>query len=299
MTTLLVLLFGAGGYGLGRLADRRRPPLLPVWLALAGGFLGGLLAFSIFMVPPAHVGVLYNPLRGGIQLRTVVPEGLNFVSPFTTREVFSVQTQEYTMSSVQDEAAVVGDDSILCQTNEGLGTKLDLTVLFHVDPARAPYLWASLGPDYPETFIRPLVREAIRMVVARYSVVDVYSGSRAKIQQQIDEGLRAVFEKYGLILEDVKLRNVQYANEPFKQAITEKQAAQQQVSTEQRNLERAAYEKETKINEAMGEYQSIAKKAQALNENPEILGYLTARKLGPSTRVVYMQTPFARTGRGR
>jgi prohibitin 2 len=295
MLTFVLMVAGvAVGLGIGYALDRRRPAILPVWTGLAGGFLGGAIALSVFLVPAAHVGVLYHPLRGGIQLKTTVPEGISFVSPLTKREVFSVQTQEYTMSGVMNEGAVVGDDSIMCQTNEGLGTTLDLTVLFHVDAKRAPYLWASLGPDYVSTFIRPVVREAIRMVVAGYSMQDVYSGSRARIQKQIDDELRAVFEQYGLVLEDVKLRDVRYANEEFKQAIAEKQAAEQQVSTELRNLERARYEKETKINEAMGEYRAIAKKAEALNENPEIIGYLTARKLGPSTKTVYMPTPFGK-----
>lgn len=292
MTTLLFLVFGGAGFLLGRRFDKRQLPILPVWVALLGGGLGAVFGLATFVVPAAHVGVLYHPLRGGIQFNTTVPEGFHLVSPLTQRETFSVQTQEYTMSSVRDEGAAVGDDSILCQTNEGLGTQLDLTVLFHVDPKRAPHLWASLGPDYPITFIRPLVREAIRMVIAQYSVVDVYSGSRARIQKEIDNQLRPKFASYGLVLEDVKLRNVEYANPAFKSTIVQKQAAQQQVETERRNLERAEYEKQTKINEAEGEYQAIAKKAQALNENPQIIGYLAARKLGPSVRTVYMPSPL-------
>ena len=294
-----VLLAGVGalaGIGLGRALERRTdvgPPVRPVWGGILGLFLGGAVGLSFFLVPPAHVGVLYHPLKGGIQMETTVPEGLHLVSPFTRRETFSVQTQEYTMTAIEREGAVTGDDSILCQTNEGLGVHLDLSVLFHVDPKRAPHLWANLGTDYNAVLIRPVVREAIRMTVARYSVVEVYSARRGEIQLEIDAMLRPLFEQFGLVLEDVKLRNVRYANKEFQGAIEEKQAAQQQVTTERRNLERAQYEKEKTINEAMGEYKAIALRAQALRENPNLVQYEMARKLGPRTKTAYLPNPIA------
>ena len=37
------------------------------------------------------------------------------------------------MSVAPKEGAVMGDDSIKCETNEGLKVLLDLTVLFHID----------------------------------------------------------------------------------------------------------------------------------------------------------------------
>ena len=35
-----------------------------------------------------------------------------------------------------------------------------------IDPQHAPQLWRRLGSDYNEIFVRPIIRERIRMVVA-------------------------------------------------------------------------------------------------------------------------------------
>jgi regulator of protease activity HflC (stomatin/prohibitin superfamily) len=137
MSWFLALVFAAIGVWLGLLKDKRQPAIWPAWGGFIGLMFGAVVGMSFFSVPAAHVGVVYNPLRGGIQMNTVIPEGIHLISPFTTRETFSTQTQEYTLSSQKDEGAVIGDDSIHCQTNEGLGADLDLTVLWHVDPSRA------------------------------------------------------------------------------------------------------------------------------------------------------------------
>lgn len=271
-----------------------------------GSLLGALVAYrvlaaSILVLPGAHIACLYDPLRGGIQDRTI-PEGLQFIPPWSRAQVFSVQTQEYTMSIASHEGAVIGDDSIKCETNEGLKVLLDVTVLFHVDPATAPQLWRRLGPRYSEVFVRPVVRERIRMVVAQYSVQDVYSGRRRAVEEEITKELKAPFAEEGLALEQVLLRNVAYANDEFAAAIAEKQARQQQMVTEKRNLERSEFEKSATINRAQGEARSLTLKAQTLAQNPEVARYELAQKIAPRVKRAYLSeesVPLPRGGGAR
>ena len=265
-------------------------PIAPAWIIVIGIFLSVIVARTTFWVPPAHVGTVYDPIHGGIQLSTIIPEGFNFVSPFYETATFSKQSQEYTMSATKDEGAVIGDDSIHCQTNEGMGAYLDLTVIWHEDPIRAPYLWANLGTDYQLAFIRPIVQEAIRMVVAKYGVMDVYSKYREQAQREIVALLQPIFSKYGLVLEDIKIRQIDpyKDNGDFKASIDRKQAAQQNVSTERQHLLQAKYERETKVNTAKGEYQTISQKAMAITQNPGIIDYEIAKKLAPKVTTVYM-----------
>ncbi len=244
-------------------------------------------SWSIVVIPGAHVACIYDPVRGGIQDYTL-PEGLRFVPPWAKTAVFSVQTQEYTMSIAPSEGAVIGDDSIKCETNEGLKVLLDLTVLFHVDPQRAPMVWRKLGSYYNVIFVRPVVRERIRMVVAKYSVQDVYSGRRSGIEQEITKELQQSFQEEGLELEQILLRNVAYAYPEFAGAISEKQARQQQVITEKRKLQQAEFDKQATINKAQGDSQAIAMRAQTLAENPEVVRYELAQKIGPRIRKAYL-----------
>jgi len=246
-----------------------------------------LASWSLIVVPGAHIACVYDPVRGGIQDYTL-PEGLRLVFPWVKTALFSVQTQEYTMSAAPKEGAVIGDDSIACETNEGLKVRLDLTVLFHVDPRRAPWLWRKLGAEYNEVFVRPVTRERIRMVVAKYSVQDVYSGRRSEIEEEITRELRKPFEEEGLVLEQILLRNVAYAYEEFAQAIADKQSRQQQVITEKRRLEQAEFDKQATINQARGDAKAIALRAKTLAANPEVVRYELAQKIGPRIKKAYL-----------
>jgi len=177
-----------------------------------------------------------------------------------------------------------------------------VTVLFHIDPQHAPRLWRTLGPDYNDIFVRPVTRERIRMVVAKYGVQDVYSGRRREVEEEITAELREPFSEEGLALEQVLLRNVSYGHPEFAEAIAEKQARQQQVITEKRNLERAEYEKTSTINQARGEARSVQLRAETLSQNPEVVRYEMSQKLGPRVRKAYLSesaVPFPQGGGGR
>lgn len=295
-----VLLQGKGPTAPPLLAIRR-PGFLPLGLGL------GILAFHsvhnmVVSVPAAHVGVLYNPLAGGVQ-PFELPEGLHFVAPWSSVRMFRVQTQEYTMSGIHNEGAVLGDDSIHCQTNEGLGLKMDVTVMYHIDPKDAHALWQRIGEDYEQVLVRPYARNVIRMVVARYSVIDVFSTRRTSIEHEMAERMKLAFGEKGLVLENVLLRSVEYANKEFAQAITDKQVAQQQINTEVQNLQRARLEKQTHIAEARGEAEAIAQRAALLRANPEVVQYEMAQKLAPNVRSLYLPATYlplpAANGKGR
>lgn len=264
----------------------RRPGRLAfaILLALA---VYPVLKWSVIVIPGGHVACVYDPARGGIQKYTL-PEGLSVIAPWVNTQMFSVQTQEYTMSIAAKEGAVLGDDSIKCETNEGLKVLLDITVLFHIDPQHAPMLWSRLGERYLDIFVRPVARERIRMVVAKYSVQDIYSGRRQQIATEINSELQQSFTEEGLVLEQILLRNVQYGHQDFANAISEKQSRQQQVITEKRNLERAQYEKTATVNAARGEARSIALRANTLSANPEVVRYEMVQKMAPRIRKAYM-----------
>lgn len=238
-------------------------------------------------VPAAYVATVYDPLRGGVQ-PVELPEGFHFVLPWWKTELWRVQTQEYTMSAIRSEGAVIGDDSIHCQTNEGLGLNLDVTVLFHIDPKDAHALWQKVGEDYQRVLVRPYARNIIRMVVAKYSVVDVYGAKRQQIEQEITESMRQAFAEKGIALESVLLRNVEFANPEFARAITEKQVAEQQIRTEEQNLRRAQIEKQTTVAQAKGEAEAIQRRGETLRQNPEVVQYELVQKIAPNVRALYL-----------
>lgn len=270
----------------------RRPGLLVLGLGLALCALRFTNALYL-SVPAAHVAAVYDPLRGGVQARHL-PEGIHFVAPWWTTQIFRVQTQEYTMSATRTEGSVIGDDSIMCQTNEGLGLKLEVTILFHINPTAVHTLWQNVGgaAEYQGILVRPYARNAIRMVVARYSVVDVYGVRRQQIEREITAQVKEAFASKGLELESVLLRSVEFANPEFAQAITDKQVAQQQINTEMQNLQRARIEKQTTVAQARGEASAIAKRGATLRQNPEVVQFEMAQKIAPRVRSLYLSPDY-------
>ncbi|HLJ53508.1 MAG TPA: SPFH domain-containing protein, partial [Chthonomonadaceae bacterium] len=104
----------------------RSAPLVAIGIGLTP-FWFLFLNDCFLTVPPAHVAAVYDPLRGGVQ-RDVLPEGFHVVMPWWQTQQFTQQTQEYTMSgSTQapggDEQSQ-SDESIRCQTNEGLNVQI-------------------------------------------------------------------------------------------------------------------------------------------------------------------------------
>src|ERR1041385_2055775 len=97
-----------------------------------GSFLIALIVTVVFShswveVPPGMVGTVYDPFAGGIQ-QMDLGGGWHLIKPWSDLRLWSVRTQEYTMSGRRDEGAVVGDDAMICQTKEGLQVKVDATV---------------------------------------------------------------------------------------------------------------------------------------------------------------------------
>src|SRR5436309_2492291 len=109
---LFALLFGV----VGLLVMRAKP--LTAGRAIAA-FVAGLIVMTLFShswveVPPGMVGTVYDPFAGGIQ-NTDLGGGWHLIKPWADMQLWSVRTQEYTMSGRREEGAVVGDDAMVCQ----------------------------------------------------------------------------------------------------------------------------------------------------------------------------------------
>ena len=287
----------AGGASNGGFSNRNRLPDIqvrrPALLALGIALVPVIFVFatqSVVTVPPGHVAAVYDPLRGGIQAG-VLPEGLHFVMPYWRTKVFSQQTQSYTMSGTSQgasEESGQSDDAIRCQTNEGMNVAIDCTVLFHVDPAMANRVWDRLGENIVGLIVRPYTQNVLRMVAARYSVVDVYTTKRKVIESEVTEAMKPLFSEKGVVLEQLLIRNVSYGNPAFADAINAKQVAQQQVQTEEQKLEKARIEKQTVIAEARGEASAIEQRGATLRENPEVVQYEFIQKVAPRLNTLYL-----------
>jgi regulator of protease activity HflC (stomatin/prohibitin superfamily) len=214
------------------------------------------LLFSVFkVIEPGKVGV--QVLFGKVQ-DDVLESGLHIINPVVDVTTFDIQTQNYTMSAVHTEGQVPGDDAIRVLSSDGLEVTIDLSVLYKVNPAKAPFILQNIGMDYVDKIVRTVSRTAIRDNAVNYVAVDLYSIKRQEFQDKINRTISLSFAKRGLELQQILIRNISLPAS-VKASIESKINAEQEAQKMQFVLQKERQEADRKRVEAQGiaDYQKI------------------------------------------
>ena len=217
--------------------------------------IAGILGSCIVQVNPGEIGI--KVLFGKIQ-NDVLSSGLHFVNPLLVINKIDVKTQNYTMSGINDEGQKSGDDAIRVLTSDGLEVTIDLTVLYKVVSSNAPKLLRETGDDYRDKIVRPITRTKIRDNAVYYQAVDLFGNKRDEFQQRIYKSIEEDFNKRGLFLEQLLVRNITLPNS-VKASIESKINAEQDAKKMEFVLLKEKQEAERKRVEAQGiaDYQRI------------------------------------------
>jgi len=194
-----------------------------------------LIGNPIRVIPAGHVGV--KDFFGLVSSSVLTP-GVHFVMPFTKVVKMSVKTQE-----VKETAEV--------PSKEGLTMDLEGSLLFRLDPVKAPEIYKTIGPDYTEIAVHPQIRSAIREVTATYEAKALYSAERDKIARETLELFRKMSEGRGIITEAVLLRKIGLPA-VVANAIQEKLRREQEAEQMKFVLQKESQEAERKRIEAQG-----------------------------------------------
>lgn len=236
------------------------------WVALALGALFFLGAMAV-IVPSGRAGVVVLFGKVGSD---PLPSGLHFINPFAQVVELEVRTRNYTMSGSHDEGNRRGDDSIAVITSDGLTVKLDVTVLYALELAKTPEIYRTLGENVEERLIRSEIRSAIRDSAANLQATELYSVKRQGLVDQVVKALTGSFQKRGILLEQVLLRDVKLP-EQITKAINDKIAADQEAQKMAFVLQKEKQEAERKRIEAEGQARAQQIVSQSLT--PQILEY--------------------------
>ncbi len=161
---------------------------------LFGGLL--LLALAVFqcltVVPAGNVGVI--DFFGNVSTNTL-KAGINFVNPLAKVIKFSIRTQEI-------------KETMSVPSKEGLSIKMEVSVLFHVNPEKAAEIYKTVGLSYVETILEPQFRSIARGVTAQYEAKALYTSEREALASLIKKDLDVICEKRGIVIETTPLRTV-------------------------------------------------------------------------------------------
>jgi regulator of protease activity HflC (stomatin/prohibitin superfamily) len=251
---LLGLLILVISFSIRSLPHIQRPVLIGRYLGIAFIILG-IVTSAFVQIDAGQVGV--KKLFGNVQ-PSVLNSGLHFVNPLYEIEHLDVRTQNYTMSGMNDEGRKSGDDAIRVLTADGLEVTIDLTVLYRVNAMEAPRLVRETGINYEDKIVRPISRTRIRDNAVYYEAIALYSTKRDEFQNRIFKVIESDFQKRGLLLENLLVRNITLPA-AVKGTIEQKIQAEQEAQKMQFVLQKERQEAERKRVEAQGiaDYQRI------------------------------------------
>jgi len=226
-----------------------------------------LLSKSIVVVPAGHVGV--KVLFGNVYEKTL-DAGIHLVNPLVKVHDMSVRTQQ-----ISEDANV--------PSKEGLIVNLDITVLYSLNSREASDVYKTIGLDYENVIIVPLLRSVVRGVTAGYEAKALYTAEREALANQMMEQLKPMVEARGINLEKVMLRSVKLPD-ILATAIEKKLEAEQQAEQMKFVLDREKQEAERKRIEAKGISDYNREVAQSLTkEIIQLRGIEATNKLAESS----------------
>jgi regulator of protease activity HflC (stomatin/prohibitin superfamily) len=247
----------------------------------------GFITSSFKVIDAGTVGV--QVLFGKVQPASL-ESGLHVINPLVDVKTFNVQTQNYTMSAVHSEGEVQGDDAIRVLSSDGLEVTIDLSVLYKVDPLKAPYILQNIGADYVDKIVRPVARTAIRDNAVNYAAVDLYSTKRQEFQDKINRTILESFAKRGLVLQQILVRNISLPAS-VRASIESKIQAEQDAQKMTFVLQKERQEADRKRVEAQGiaDYQKIL--STGLSDKQLQYELIKAQKdiaLSPNAKVIIL-----------
>ena len=278
MLAILIIVAGVAVLVAGpSLGDRGKSKLLGYGLML-----GGIAAASLNAVVIIGVGEVGVKHFLGRVDRVPLEQGVHVINPLATVEKMSIREQSYPESG--------GVEQIEAQTSEQMNVAMEVSLLFRIDPARAPDLFDRIGSELQikRSIVLNAIRNGVRDAVATKSINQIFSPDRREVASDMKLGIQA---KAGDRIEvvEVFLRDVQ-APAAVRQAIDEKLQREQNVAAEKFQTEIIQERAQQQIEEAKGiaEAQTII----STGLTPEYLMFYYIEQLGdlPAGSVVYVPT---------
>jgi prohibitin 1 len=207
-----------------------------------------VLAASFTIIDPGYVGV---PVTFGSVGSQSIPAGLHPIFFLTDVYKMSIQTKDYTMSSVRTEGTRTGDDAVATLSRDQLILKFDVTVWYHLDPSQANNVYSNIGLNYEEVIVRPAIRTALVNAATKFDASDVMSLQRDAYTKMVTDLLLGELNGKGVILDKVLIRNVEPPS-TVSDAIAAKLKASQEAQQMEYTIQYAQKEAQRKAIEAQG-----------------------------------------------
>lgn len=227
-------------------------------LKVGGALLLGLILVGTTFktVPSGEVAVVTR--FGQVTGRVLYP-GAHFVVPLIDGVVY-YNTKKITYETAPEDKKSSSNADYLdfpvdTNTKDGQPVDISYTVRFSVDPTKATWVAQNVGPEEAlvEKIIKTESRIWVRNVPRGHSAEALYTGEGSqKIQEEIYDKLKPIFEANGLILDTVGIREIMF-DKSYVEAIKLKQVELVNVEVEKNRAAQEEFRKQQRITAAEGQ----------------------------------------------
>lgn len=159
------------------------------------------------------------------------------------------------------------DDSIKVATSDDASISISFQMSYRYKPEEVVSTYRKFrgmdGEDIVNQRVKSILKSKISEVTSSYSLMDVYSGNRSEINNQITEYLNTEFEEeYGIEVLDASIIDV-HPDDKLKESIDARVKALQEKQQAETEQEKIKVQKETEKMQAEADAQIEITKAQA------------------------------------
>lgn len=239
------------------------------------------MIFCIEKIPVGYEGVVYS-MRNGATGETLT-QGWHLVAPTKKVKEFTIGNEILVLTKDKREGSK-GNDSFRVSTSDDATIAISFQMSYRFIPESLVQTFNRFkgmsGEDIVENRVKPVMKSKVSEVTTDFSLMDIYSGNRAEINDKLTKYLNEEFGKsYGMEVLDASIIDVHPDKQLKKtinnrvEALQKKQQAQAEQETAkveaQTALIKAQNEAEIKVTQAKAEAE--ANEAKAASITPELI----------------------------
>ncbi|BFM39848.1 prohibitin [Synechocystis sp. LKSZ1] len=223
------------------------------WQPIVGGILAALLVLialnAFVIINPGQAGVL--SILGKAQDGALL-EGLHYKPPFVSSvDIYDVTVQKFEVPAQSS-------------TKDLQDLSASFAINFRLDPTQVVNIRRTQGSlqNIVAKIIAPQTQESFKIAAARRTVEEAIT-KRSELKEDFDMALDSRLEKYGIIVLDTSVVDLNFSPE-FARAVEEKQIAEQRAQRAVYVAQEAEQQAQADVNRAKGKAEAQRLLAETL-----------------------------------